>query len=552
MTSNIAEQKITAMRTQHDIATSFSNRSLFWKSNYLVDSSFLHHVSFAFWIAEMARPASVVELGIDDGQCYFTFCQAIERMNLAARCLAYSNPEHAHNFSALQAYNSRNYDYFSRISEKELHGALFGLHDQATDILIVNVAQMSDSTLGDIAENWTAKLTDRGMVLLYNYSEGSRKEWVRNILKNATREVGMPCVFDTGDDLSLILYGENADARLRQLVELEHGSTDYNHIRAIFRRLGEGHFNEYRDLKKMTGQKKLKKANKKLIARIRKLENKIKKASSESHVALGDLNHTINTLTRQHEEQRHAQSQEAEALAQICEEYKAEVAAYKATIEEKDTDIDTVTGQINALQGELRSLKVVAGQSAEIHQREVIALTKIAEDRVAMITDLRTRADRHVEELHRLTQASVGWQTEITQLRSDNDRLGRDLRLATEQKNFSERYRMVELKLRDLYIDRLQAPKRERARRERKEFDKQITLVATSSCFDSNWYLEAYPDVRAAGVDPARHFVLNGLYEGRKPNPTFDTVSYYIKHPDALEEELNPVAHKEIYRNSGE
>jgi len=69
----------------------------------------------------------------------------------------------------------------------------------------------------------------------------------------------------------------------------------------------------------------------------------------------------------------------------------------------------------------------------------------------------------------------------------------------------------------------------------------EIRAVAKSSLFDGQWYLQTYPDVRAAGQDPARHFVTHGLYEGRLPSRDFDPILYYLRHPEVLEAGLNPV-----------
>lgn len=44
-------------------------------------------------------------------------------------------------------------------------------------------------------------------------------------------------------------------------------------------------------------------------------------------------------------------------------------------------------------------------------------------------------------------------------------------------------------------------------------------LVGPYICAD--WYLNAYPDVRAAGQDPLKHFLETGAAEGRQPNPLF-------------------------------
>lgn len=43
-------------------------------------------------------------------------------------------------------------------------------------------------------------------------------------------------------------------------------------------------------------------------------------------------------------------------------------------------------------------------------------------------------------------------------------------------------------------------------------------------CFDPEWYVQAYPDIAAAGICPARHYLRHGMKEGR--HPCFDPISY--------------------------
>lgn len=45
--------------------------------------------------------------------------------------------------------------------------------------------------------------------------------------------------------------------------------------------------------------------------------------------------------------------------------------------------------------------------------------------------------------------------------------------------------------------------------------------------FDADWYLQKYPDVAAAGVDPKLHYVLHGRFERRRPSIYFDP-DYYV------------------------
>ncbi len=61
--------------------------------------------------------------------------------------------------------------------------------------------------------------------------------------------------------------------------------------------------------------------------------------------------------------------------------------------------------------------------------------------------------------------------------------------------------------------------------------------------FDSEWYLERYPDVAGAGVDPLEHFLTYGAAENRDPNAYFDSGWYLAQNPDVAEAGLHPLVH---------
>ena len=44
-------------------------------------------------------------------------------------------------------------------------------------------------------------------------------------------------------------------------------------------------------------------------------------------------------------------------------------------------------------------------------------------------------------------------------------------------------------------------------------------VLQTKDLFDADWYLAAYPDIAAAGVEPLTHFINHGINEGRDPTP---------------------------------
>lgn len=64
-------------------------------------------------------------------------------------------------------------------------------------------------------------------------------------------------------------------------------------------------------------------------------------------------------------------------------------------------------------------------------------------------------------------------------------------------------------------------------------------FAVRSGLLDPVWYLEAYPDVAAANVDPLSHYLHTGWREGRKPSAVFDSDWYRKTHGVVGE----PVAH---------
>ena len=67
--------------------------------------------------------------------------------------------------------------------------------------------------------------------------------------------------------------------------------------------------------------------------------------------------------------------------------------------------------------------------------------------------------------------------------------------------------------------------------------------MAASPLFDRDWYLRRYPDVAAAGEDPAHHFAVHGAAERRSPGPNFDAEAYLTTYPDVAASGVNPLLH---------
>ncbi len=72
---------------------------------------------------------------------------------------------------------------------------------------------------------------------------------------------------------------------------------------------------------------------------------------------------------------------------------------------------------------------------------------------------------------------------------------------------------------------------------------RDIAALRGSELFDAAWYLATYPDVAAAGIDPARHYLKAGAQEGRNPSARFSGRDYLDRNPDVARAGSNPLMH---------
>jgi hypothetical protein len=74
---------------------------------------------------------------------------------------------------------------------------------------------------------------------------------------------------------------------------------------------------------------------------------------------------------------------------------------------------------------------------------------------------------------------------------------------------------------------------------------KALNAIRNSLFFNSAHYLKTNPDVCAAGLDAALHYLIHGGREGRDPGPFFSTKAYLARYPDVAEANVNALLHYE-------
>lgn len=88
---------------------------------------------------------------------------------------------------------------------------------------------------------------------------------------------------------------------------------------------------------------------------------------------------------------------------------------------------------------------------------------------------------------------------------------------------------------------------------------REVFLRSAATDFDAGYYLQAYPDVAAAGMDPVAHYLAYGKAEGRfaskdivqQPHLThFDADWYCNMYPDVIRSGIDPLKHYLSYGKS--
>jgi SAM-dependent methyltransferase len=74
-----------------------------------------------------------------------------------------------------------------------------------------------------------------------------------------------------------------------------------------------------------------------------------------------------------------------------------------------------------------------------------------------------------------------------------------------------------------------------------------INLLRTSGLFDETWYLSNNPDVAKAKIDPVKHYLRYGGFEGRDPGPEFCSAFYLDSYTDVKSARINPLIHYLTY-----
>ena len=135
------------------------------------------HLHFGYDLVALMRPRVLVELGVDRGESYFAFCQAVSEQATGTRCFAvdtWRGDEHAGGydettFAEVSRHHQAHYESFSTLIRGPFDDALTRFANEEIDILHIDGLHTEAAVRHDV-ESWLPKLRPGGILLLHDVS----------------------------------------------------------------------------------------------------------------------------------------------------------------------------------------------------------------------------------------------------------------------------------------------------------------------------------------------------------------------------------------------
>lgn len=220
----------------------------FWLPEHLMRSAWLGHAPFAYWLIDVLKPRSIVELGVHRGFSYLAFCQAVSRLGLECVCAGidtWQGDEHT-GFYGTEVFTDLNQDHrayesFSRLIRSEFGDALGQFPDGSIDLLHIDGCHHFEAVKRDF-EMWRPKLSERAIVLFHDTvvpSYGVSQYWhqIQSTYPNFE--------FHHSHGLGVLGVGNNLPVKLQHLFATTLVEGASQSIRAAYGRLGDSISEQY-------------------------------------------------------------------------------------------------------------------------------------------------------------------------------------------------------------------------------------------------------------------------------------------------------------------
>ncbi|HEY2615623.1 MAG TPA: class I SAM-dependent methyltransferase [Chthoniobacterales bacterium] len=167
------------------------------------------HLHFACDLIATMRPKRFVELGVDRGESYFAFCQAVAENKTGTKCFGvdtWRGDQHAGGydettFAQVSADNRANYGAFSTLIRSSFDEALPKFQPESLELLHIDGLHTEAAVRRDL-ELWLPKLQPNGILLLHDVDVRSKNFGVWKVWAEL-QERGRSWTFHEGPGLGV-------------------------------------------------------------------------------------------------------------------------------------------------------------------------------------------------------------------------------------------------------------------------------------------------------------------------------------------------------------
>lgn len=220
-------------------------RPIFWRPSYIAQSAWLEHIPFAFWLIDTLQPRKIVELGTHYGSSYFSFCQAVTKLDLQTQCYAvdtWGGDVHAGQYGEevyrqVSEYNQQHYSDFSTLVRSTFDQALEHFPQGSIDLLHIDGLHTLEAVRHDF-ESWLPKLSDRAVVIMHDTNVRERGFGVFQLLDELKQQYPH-FEFAHGHGLGVIGVGSEQSSEMMSLYGLSDNSSATRQVQEVFSRLGK-------------------------------------------------------------------------------------------------------------------------------------------------------------------------------------------------------------------------------------------------------------------------------------------------------------------------
>lgn len=220
-------------------------RPIFWRPSYIAQSAWLEHIPFAFWLIDTLQLRKIVELGTHYGSSYFSFCQAVTKLDLQTQCYAvdtWSGDEHAGQYGEevyrqVSEYNQQHYSDFSTLVRSTFDQALEHFPQGSIDLLHIDGLHTLEAVRHDF-ESWLPKLSDRAVVIMHDTNVRERGFGVFQLLDELKQQYPH-FEFAHGHGLGVIGVGSEQSSEMMSLYGLSDNPSATRQVQEVFSRLGK-------------------------------------------------------------------------------------------------------------------------------------------------------------------------------------------------------------------------------------------------------------------------------------------------------------------------